>query len=173
MKIDDVLQVIDKVTYEHGVHIGERHNISEAELADIIDAGVVTLGAHAVNHPVLSNETGKRAQFEIDESITSLAEMIGQNVKYFAFPNGIDGMDQGPREQRILEQGGIKLSFTTKSGYVNGTHNPYFVPRVCMAGFERRKVGWILSKLALAPVWDQISRGLRLEIKERREIMNL
>ncbi len=133
----------------------------------------MTIGAHTINHPILSNETNKNAEKEILESVEDLSMMIDRNIKYFAYPNGTIGLDFSTREQTILQEK-IKLAFTLDAGFFSKNSNPLCIPRINFFGSERENNVWISSKLLLVPILDRINKIIRrkTETKERKEIKN-
>jgi len=77
--------------------------MSESELKEAYDSGLVAVGAPTQNHPILANETEQTSRYEIQSSILELSDMLGTQVKYFAYPNGIPSLDFGEREIDVLK----------------------------------------------------------------------
>ena len=119
----------------------------------------MAIGAHTQTHPILSSEAAEDSRAQIVDSIRELSEFVGQQVVAFAYPNGMAGLDFSDREKRTLEQCGIRLSFTTRTGFFERTTDPLEIPRIGFAGSRHETRAWISGKLLLTPVWDR-SRDL-------------
>ena len=171
MQLKRILQVIEIIKERYNIHINERCNITKDQLFELNNSDLVTIGAHTMNHPILSNETNGNAEKEILESVEDLSMMIDRDIKYFAYPNGTIGLDFSTREQTILQEK-IKLAFTLDAGFFNKNSNPLGIPRIDFLGSERENSVWILSKLLLVPILDRINKIIRrkTETKERKEI---
>ena len=74
-------------------------------------SGLVTIGAHTINHPVLKNESDTGCRYEIAESVKQLELILEKPVKYLAYPNGRLHLDFGEREMNYLKESNIALYF--------------------------------------------------------------
>jgi peptidoglycan/xylan/chitin deacetylase (PgdA/CDA1 family) len=171
MKLKDILQVINAVKERCNITKTERCNITKKELYELSDSSIITIGAHTINHPILSNETDDNAEKEIRESVEELSTLLGRDIKYFAYPNGKAGLDWGIREQLILQENKIRLAFTTDAGFFNPKTNPLGIPRSGCSKLTGLASHLYWVKLLLLPIWDNISR--RTETRERKEIKEL
>lgn len=132
-------------------------NMSLTEVLDVDKSGLVSIGAHTLNHPILKNEDDKSCKAEISQSIKKLAELIQQPVKYFAYPNGRPGIDFGEREISCLKENGISMSFSTELNTLSANTNILSVPRMSFA-----RMGLSLSnpliyfRLSLGKKWLDI-----------------
>ncbi len=176
MKIRDIFRVIEAVKKEHNVAINEAYNITVRELHELGDSKNITIGAHTMNHPVLNNESDTDAEKEIRESIEGLSQILKQEVSYFAYPNGVAGLDCGAREEAMLRENKIKLSFTTNSHFFGHGTNPFSFPRHGLGGLAKENNTRILGRFFFLPFWDAIRNVIRpepfdvKEIRERKEI---
>lgn len=109
-------------------------NISAAQLQEADASGLVAVGAHTINHPVLRNEDDENCRFEIAGSVKVLEKMLGHPVKYFAYPNGRPGIDFGEREMNYLKESGITMAFSTELDTLSAENNLLSIPRM---GFAR------------------------------------
>ena len=100
-------------------------NMTEKQLIEVKSSGLVDIGAHTLNHPILTNETKAVATSEIAGSIDLLNDVLNCETKYFVYPNGA----YGEREINILKDKGIKLAFTTKRDKISSLQNPLSIPR--------------------------------------------
>lgn len=172
MRIEDILRIIETLKKKYNIRIDERYNMNKEELYEVSRSKVITIGAHTVNHPVLSNESFETAGREIRESIKQLRGILNRDVEYFAYPNGTGGLDYGAREQQILKEEGIKLAFTTDVNFFDKKTEPLAIPRCGFSGARRENKPWIVFKILLVPIWDDGRRIIKVksEYKEVREI---
>ena len=133
-------------------------NISYPQLKEIYNSGLVSIGAHTQNHPILKNETDEVAEYEIVSSVVELSEMLDSKVEFFAFPNGIPGLDFGQREINYLKQAGICLSFSTENKTFTSKDNPLAIPR---NGLSYGNSSFTLFKLIMGSRWDSFKRAIK------------
>ncbi len=172
MKLDEILPMIESLKARHDVRIEERHNVSRAQLCEMMDSGVFAVGGHTMNHPILSNENDETAEREIRESLELLSRMTGSGVPYFSHPNGTV-LDYGDRETEILRRNGVRLNFTYTAGYFGRKNDPLRLPRAGFATSAGDRNVSIVPKVLLVPVWDRlrtVARRGRTEEAMRKEI---
>jgi peptidoglycan/xylan/chitin deacetylase (PgdA/CDA1 family) len=75
----------------------------------------ISIESHTINHPILPNCSNDDAESEIQNSKHLLENILGRQVKGFAYPNGSYSM----REIAYLKKHGYKYAFTTKPDYLN------------------------------------------------------
>ncbi len=175
MRLADILGVVESVKESHAIEITDKHNMTPEQLRQLSRSGVVTVGAHTMNHPILSNESDEVAEREIRESVEKLSELLGAGVECFSYPNGTR-LDYGPREIKVLQDCGIKLAFTEDMGFFGRKDDPYCLPRAGFATSAGSTNPGLSVRLLLLPVWDRMRRLARLgktEISEREEITRL
>lgn len=74
--------------FDRVVHFGDRTPLSRQELKDIHAAGH-TIAAHTHSHPVLSKLSRDKWDDEILQSKTILEDLVGEEVRHFAYPFGM------------------------------------------------------------------------------------
>jgi peptidoglycan/xylan/chitin deacetylase (PgdA/CDA1 family) len=131
-------------------------NMSVAELREVFNSGLITIGAHTMNHPVLANEEDKTSKDEIIDSITELSNIFNQKVKCFSYPNGIPQLDFSEREQNYLITSGIKIAFSTESKNFLPGDDFTKVPRFGISDGE--KWTFFITKMCIGSNWDIITR---------------
>jgi hypothetical protein len=173
MAISDIWSLIEKIKDLYQIRVEAEFNIGTEQLLELDRSDLITIGAHTMSHPLLSNEDDEKAENEITASISELSKLLEKPIEYFAYPNGKREFDFGPREQEILRANGIKLAFSTDAGFFGKSTDPLCVPRGGYGGLERENKAWILGKLMLVPIWDNIGRLVirRNEADERKEIL--
>ncbi len=128
-------------------------NMNSEEIREVDESPWVTIGAHTLTHPILGNETSERSHAEITKSIAGLRELLQHDVKYFAYPNGIPGMDFSEREYKYLEEGGISLAVSTESNVVTSSCHRYSIPRISIS---HGSVSYLRLKLFLGKWFDYL-----------------
>jgi peptidoglycan/xylan/chitin deacetylase (PgdA/CDA1 family) len=151
-----IRRILESVRLRHQVPPDASLNMSVAQLRDAALSGVVTVGAHTMNHPVLANEIDEVADAEIRDSITDLSEMLGRPVSRFAYPNGTEGLDFSVREQQLAAKYGITTAVTTDVGFVSRRTHPLAIPRGGCPSLEGDTAIWRTLRLAVLPAWDRV-----------------
>jgi|SRR5688572_18608648 peptidoglycan/xylan/chitin deacetylase (PgdA/CDA1 family) len=85
---------------------------------------LVTIGAHTVNHYVLSTLSAKEVQYEILESRHILEAKLEKQIDHFAYPFG-NRREANAREFRIAAQCGFKTAMTTRTGNIFSAHGSH------------------------------------------------
>lgn len=133
-------------------------NLSIKQLDELHKSGLVDIGAHTLNHPILKNESDEVANNEISSSVFQLQDLLQNEVKYFAYPNGNPGFDFGEREITILKKCGIRLAFSTENNIIKQNNNPLAVPR---NGISKGNKYFILTKLFAGKKWVYLKKMLK------------
>lgn len=87
-----------------------------------------TMGAHTVNHPVLSRVSLERAWTEIMGSRTMIAAACGATPQAFAYPNG-RAEDYTPSVVRLVREAGFACAVTTRFGINTAATSPFELRR--------------------------------------------
>ena len=150
LPIDNIYNIISEYKKRFKPELIPYQNITMEQVLEMQESGLVTFGAHTVNHPVLPNETDEKAEYEIRTSIEWLSDLTGRRVIYWAFPNG----DATMREVKLLRKHGIRLAFSTKFGTkFHRKADPLRIPRT---GFTYGSRGYLFTKLILGKYWDRL-----------------
>jgi peptidoglycan/xylan/chitin deacetylase (PgdA/CDA1 family) len=110
-----------------------RHAISWDMLKELRHDPLVEIGAHGVTHERVSSLEPSSAFAELTGSRDRLREMLGIDVRHFAFPYGRAG-DCGPRDFNFARQAGFLSASTTRKGLVRRGHDVYCLPRNTLNG---------------------------------------
>lgn len=102
--------------------------MTRADLLQIAAAGM-TIGAHTLSHPVLSEQPAELAWNEIVEGRNLLESVLGRKVWAFAYPFG--GSDSvSPEVFAMLRQSNFAAAFTNIGGGLGVDFPLYAIPRV-------------------------------------------
>lgn len=130
-------------------------NVNVQQLKDISTSGLVTIGAHTLTHPILKNEDDVTSRQEIVQSVADLAGLLGREVRYFAYPNGLAGLDYTLREKNILKDCGIRLAFENESDVTIPVDN-LSIPRIAVSDCESLRQ--VDLKLMFPGLWYSLKR---------------
>ena len=98
--------------------------LSWDQIKQLASDPLVTIGAHTVNHYVLSSLSAEEVQYEIAESRRILEAQLDKQIHHFAYPFG-NRREVEAREFSIAAQCGFKTAMTTRTGNIFSAHNAY------------------------------------------------
>jgi peptidoglycan/xylan/chitin deacetylase (PgdA/CDA1 family) len=108
------------------------------------------IGAHTVNHPILTDLPGKTAEMEIIESRNILQDIWGSKIELFAYPNGRPEVDYNRQHVDMLRRSGFSAAVSTAYGFANKKSDLFQLPRVGCWGSTRVRLGLQLLKVYLS-----------------------
>jgi len=172
LQLTQIWEIIDEYRSIMKIDSEKRMNMSVDELKEVYDSGLVEIGAHTQNHPILANETETTAQYEIQSSILELNAILGVQVSSFAYPNGIPQIDFGKREMNFLKAMNIKLALSTENKSFSIKDNPLNIPR---NGISKGNKSFLFMKLLMGSKWDIVKKLClgKQEDDYREEIRNI
>jgi peptidoglycan/xylan/chitin deacetylase (PgdA/CDA1 family) len=98
------------------------------EIKQLVDAGM-TIGAHTLSHPVLTEQSEELARAEITDCRQILQKCSGQSVWAVAYPFG-DPASVGDREYRLAESAGYECGFVNVGGSIRAAFSRFSLPRI-------------------------------------------
>lgn len=158
LSLDDINKIISSYQKQTNVPPKKFQNMNLDQIHEVERSGLITIGAHTLNHPILKNESNERCDREITGSITELQKLLGHEVKYFAYPNGIPNVDFGEREINCLKKNNITIAVSTEVKFISKHDNRLALPRV---GLSYGSMRFIKIKLMLGSKWMVIKSLLR------------
>jgi peptidoglycan/xylan/chitin deacetylase (PgdA/CDA1 family) len=99
-----------------------------SELQELASAGM-TIGAHSLSHPMLSQLPPESAYTEISESRLRLESVLEKRVWAFAYPFG-DPQSVTPQVLAMTQKAGYEAAFLNFGGGLGTELPPYALPRV-------------------------------------------
>ncbi len=87
------------------------------------------IGGHTVHHPILAKLNPKEAMREIADGRDFLEEVIGEKIRFFAYPNGKKNIDYHLEQATIIRQLGFQAAFSTEWGVAGNKSDLYQLPR--------------------------------------------
>jgi peptidoglycan/xylan/chitin deacetylase (PgdA/CDA1 family) len=95
-----------------------------------LHAAGMLIGAHTVHHPVLTAVEPDAAEREIAEGRAALANLVGEPIRFFAYPNGRPGRDYDRRHVDIVRRLGFDAAVSTAHGFAAANSDFSQLPRV-------------------------------------------
>lgn len=121
-------EVVDRIAELAGAPLPGDLMLTSAQVRRMHERGM-TIGAHTVTHPILSNLDDAAARAEIEGSKAKLESLIGAEVRLFAYPNGKPGDDYRDVHADMAQAAGFRASFSTVAGAVKRTSKRHQLPR--------------------------------------------
>jgi len=101
----------------------------EDQVSVLVRAGM-GVGAHTINHPILSKISQDEARQEIESGKQQLEALTGKEVTLFAYPNGVPGQDYGAEHVGLVKAAGFDAAFSTAWAAAQYTDDFFQMPRV-------------------------------------------
>ena len=101
------------------------------QIIELSNTGIVTLGAHTVNHLALNRLTDENIKREVLDSKLRLESKLHKSIDHFSYPFG-SSEEVNEREFAIVKECGFKTSTTTRWGNVFQEHRDHkeCLPRI-------------------------------------------
>jgi len=106
--------------------------LSEEEVRIMHESGLITIGAHTTDHDILTAIPISRAEETIMRSVREIEGMIGEDVEFFAYPNG----DYNREIKGIIQTSAIRAAFTTTNDLYSNKYDRLEIPRVGVGGYD-------------------------------------
>ncbi len=113
---------------KHGQQLPDDLMMSDAQVQSLAHNGV-TIGAHTVNHPILSSICSDSARSEILDSKRYLETLLQESVDVFAYPNGRPELDYNVEHRNLVSELGFKAAVSTHWGVSTSQSDRYQLPR--------------------------------------------
>lgn len=127
----DVLPILEKyhvkaTSYVISGFIGGSDFMSREQLQEVVNSGLVDVGAHTVTHISLAGEPLATDQYQIDQSKAWLEKNYHLKVVSFAYPNG--SFDQ--QAVQVVKADGFSTAVSTVPGVEQNQANRFFMYRL-------------------------------------------
>lgn len=107
--------------------------MTSAQVRALHQAGM-EIGAHTVNHPILSNMAPDAARQEIEGCKRELEDITGAAVRWFAYPNGKPQRDYGAEHVDMVRAAGFEAAVSTAWGAAAPQADLFQLPRFTPEG---------------------------------------
>ena len=102
--------------------------MTPSQIAKLHSEGM-EIGAHTVNHPILTSVSEDEARAEIVSSKRTLEDIAGAPVTSFAYPNGKPGRDYRPEHVRLVREAGFLAAVSSVGGVAHRGSDVFQLPR--------------------------------------------
>ncbi len=131
------------------------------EIATLAADPLVTIGAHTVNHPMLSKLSENTVRAEMDLSRSVIEAALGLRTAHLSYPYGDPG-SAGPREFAIAAALGFETAVTTRPGVIFRAHAKKLLalPRISLNGeYQQLRYVRVLLSGAATAMWNGFRRS--------------
>ena len=143
-------QLLEHLEGLSGASPGQLELMPEADVRTLHSKGF-SIGAHTINHPILTLCSEAEARYEIAAVREALAALIGAPVTGFAYPNGRPAQDFNERHVRLVKEAGYKYAVTTQWGAATPETSLLQMPRFTPWGPGALKMSYQLARNYLLP----------------------
>jgi peptidoglycan/xylan/chitin deacetylase (PgdA/CDA1 family) len=106
--------------------LNESDFLSDAQMKEIIDSGIVEIGAHTLHHVSLTGKLTPLVNYEVVQSKKTLEQKFGIRVFSFAYPNG--AFDN--QAITAVKNAGYTSAVSTIPGTAQSTQNQFYLFRL-------------------------------------------
>ena len=106
--------------------------MTRAEVRELAEGGVVTIGAHSVSHPSLPSLSEEAQRHEMEASRRVAEEITGGPIRRFAYPFG----DFDARSERIAREVGFEFALSTRPGSAVSRNDLFRLPRYAVSNWS-------------------------------------
>lgn len=171
LKISEILKIIESYRNKTGENKRPFQNMTIEQIIEVDRKGLVKIGAHTLNHPILKNEDYETSYDELAYSVNMLKDILGHEIKSVAYPNGIPQVDFSEREYQILKKIGVQLGFSGEVRHLSDTDDMMCLPRIGLSIGSPNK---IRLKMLLGEYWESAKNMRNFnEVAQRKAIKNI
>lgn len=128
LPLEHRLDLVNKLMEIGAIRLPDNLMMSSAQVNELKNGGM-DIGAHTVNHPILAKLTPAKARAEITDGKRTLEEIIGEQVRLFAYPNGKPGTDYLCEHVAMIRELGFEGAVSTAWGAGKITNDLFQLPR--------------------------------------------
>ena len=116
--------------------------MTAAELQTLAQDGLVSVGSHTVNHPMLTSIPQDQQYNELRESKQALENILSQPITALSYPHGV----YNAKTQKLAEETGYQLACSSQNGIVHQGHNRFALPRFWVPDWDGEQFGRWLAR---------------------------
>lgn len=118
--------------------------MSSEQVRGLVESGM-DVGAHTVNHPILSCASDDQARYEIQQSKRDLEAIAGTPVTLFAYPNGKPRVDYHATHVAMVKEAGFTAAVSTAVGAAGCDVDAFQIPRFTPWATNQQRFKWQLA----------------------------
>lgn len=111
------------------MEVANRPMMTEEQVNDLCRAKM-DIGGHTVHHPILTQIPLAEAREEIVAGKQCLEQIIGREIRLFAYPNGVPGMDYDRQHVALCRDAGFDAAVSTAWGAAAAGDDMFQLPRI-------------------------------------------
>ena len=120
---------IQQIVEAAGARLPADLMMTRGQVRQLRESGI-EIGAHTMDHPILTSVDDATARAQIVDSKRTLEEITGAPVVTFAYPNGKPNRDYDARHVAMAREAGFVTALTTAWGAAAADSDPFQIPRV-------------------------------------------
>jgi len=114
-----------------GAGLKDEAKLSDDEVRELLDSGLIEIGAHTLTHANLNALSEEKSKNEICASKEQIEACFQTACHSFAYPFGL----YGPKDEKIVADCNYTNAVTTEVGIVDLNEcNAYEIPRITVSG---------------------------------------
>lgn len=122
---------LDKDTNSISEELNNEEMLSDDEIIDMINSGLIEIGSHTLNHCNLKDKHFDKKKEEIYNSKIEIEKKFNINCESFAYPFGF----YSKNDWKIVEEAGYSSSVTVQSGVEDiKESNKFLLKRIMVSG---------------------------------------
>ena len=114
-----------------GAGLKDEPKLSDDEVRELLESGLIEIGAHTLTHANLKNLDKAQSEREICGSKEEIEKLFNTACQTFAYPFGL----YDPKDKNIVEKCGYSSAVITETGISDLSEcDPFEIPRVTISG---------------------------------------
>jgi len=107
-------------------YLNHSNNLTDEQLKEIVQSGLVEIGGHAINHPALTSLNKEAAMRAISDDKKFLEEKFGLKLTSFAYPYGLFNEEV----EKLVKDAGYLQAVSVVTGAEQNESNRFFMFRI-------------------------------------------
>lgn len=129
--ITDIVPILEKYHVKATVYVipdflNGSDFLSDKQLKEVIESGLVEVGAHTMHHIYLKGENQQKVKEEVLQSKQYLEKKYHLEVTSFAYPYGAFDL----QAEKAVKDAGFETAMSTVPGIMQANENRYFLYRI-------------------------------------------
>lgn len=146
--------LVDEVAKAGGAALPTDLMLTSGQVREMRQGGMI-IGAHTRTHPILANLPADQVRQEVAGSKQDLEQILQEEIRLFAYPNGKPGADYRPADVDIIRALGFDAAFSTAWGVATSSVDFMQIPR--FTPWEKQERGFC-ARLALNLLKSRLGR---------------
>lgn len=119
---------VEQIVQQASVSLPDNLMMNAEHVRVLYESGM-EIGGHTANHPILASLSPEAARQEMVLGKNTLEDILGEEVKLFAYPNGRPGRDYNSAHASMASELGFTAAVSTAWGAARKDSDIYQLPR--------------------------------------------